>query len=134
MSFEETFHVRFVARGRFRRIGQLAENAMNLSQIRGEALKHGFVDHAEVALSLIGRHMPLVPKKEMSFRPRNVGAKILIRGQQSVEAFGRRTTRKRDCYIQDLLMRLPGAKITEVQQFAPAAWAKVQEKTVAKAA
>src|SRR5579862_1089504 len=33
----------------------------------------------------------------MSFRPWNVGAKILIRGQQSVETFGRRTTRKRNC-------------------------------------
>ena len=39
-------------------------------------------------------------------------------------------------YLRDLFTRLPAAKITEIQQFTPAAWAKTtaKEKGVAQAA
>ena len=37
-------------------------------------------------------------------------------------------------YLKDLLTRLPGAKITEIQQFTPAAWIKANGKVVARAA
>jgi hypothetical protein len=39
-------------------------------------------------------------------------------------------------YLKDLFTRLPAAKITEIKQFTPAAWAeaKAMEQTVAKAA
>ena len=39
-------------------------------------------------------------------------------------------------YLKDLLTRLPAAKITEIQQFTPAAWAKAKakEKVLAQAA
>jgi hypothetical protein len=33
-------------------------------------------------------------------------------------------------YLKDLFMRLPGAKITEIQQFTPAAWTKAKAKQV----
>src|SRR5271168_2009889 len=37
-------------------------------------------------------------------------------------------------YLKDLFTRLPAAKITEIQQFTPAAWAKAKDKVVAQAA
>ena len=39
-------------------------------------------------------------------------------------------------YLKDLFRRLPSAKITEIRQFTPTAWAraKANEKMVAKAA
>jgi len=39
-------------------------------------------------------------------------------------------------YLKDLFTRLPGAKITEIQKFTPAAWArtKAREQVVARAA
>jgi hypothetical protein len=36
-------------------------------------------------------------------------------------------------YLKDLFTRLPAAKITEIKQFTPAAWAKAKEKMVAQA-
>jgi hypothetical protein len=39
-------------------------------------------------------------------------------------------------YLKDLFTRLPAARITEIQQFTPRAWARsrAQEKVVAQAA
>ena len=37
-------------------------------------------------------------------------------------------------YLKDLFTRLPAAKITEIKEFTPAAWAKAKEKAVAHAA
>lgn len=37
-------------------------------------------------------------------------------------------------YLKDLFTRLPSAKITEIRQFTPAAWAKTMQKPVAQAA
>lgn len=37
-------------------------------------------------------------------------------------------------YLKDLLTRLPAAKITEIQQFTPAGWAKAKGKVLAQAA
>jgi hypothetical protein len=34
-------------------------------------------------------------------------------------------------YLKDLFTRLPAAKITEIQEFTPAAWAKTKEKVFA---
>jgi hypothetical protein len=36
-------------------------------------------------------------------------------------------------YPKDLFTRLPAAKITQIKEFAPAAWAKVKKKLVAQA-
>ena len=39
-------------------------------------------------------------------------------------------------YLKDLFTRLPGARITQIQEFTPAAWArtKAREQVVARAA
>jgi hypothetical protein len=37
-------------------------------------------------------------------------------------------------YLKDLFTRLPSAKITQIREFTPAAWAKASAKTVAQAA
>jgi len=37
-------------------------------------------------------------------------------------------------YLKDMFTRLPGAKITKIQQFTPIAWAKVKGNVVAQAA
>src|SRR5208282_727731 len=37
-------------------------------------------------------------------------------------------------YLKDLFTRLPAAKITQIREFTPSAWAKAQGKTVAQAA
>ena len=39
-------------------------------------------------------------------------------------------------YLKDLFMRLPAAKITEIREFTPGAWAKAKarEKMIAEAA
>jgi transposase len=37
-------------------------------------------------------------------------------------------------YLKDLFTRLPAAKITQIKEFTPAAWAKAREKAVAQAA
>src|SRR5271168_3827509 len=37
-------------------------------------------------------------------------------------------------YLKDLFTRLPAAKITQIKEFAPAAWAKAKEKVLAQAA
>ena len=37
-------------------------------------------------------------------------------------------------YLEDLFTRLPAAKITQIKEFPPAAWAKAQSKLVAQAA
>jgi hypothetical protein len=37
-------------------------------------------------------------------------------------------------YLKDLFTRLPAAKITQIRDFTPTAWAKAKEKLVAQAA
>ena len=37
-------------------------------------------------------------------------------------------------YLTDLFTRLPSAKITQINEFTPSAWAKAKEKMVAQAA
>jgi hypothetical protein len=37
-------------------------------------------------------------------------------------------------YLNDLFTRLPAAKITQIKDFTPAAWAKARERIVARAA
>jgi hypothetical protein len=37
-------------------------------------------------------------------------------------------------YLKDLFTRLPAAKITQIREFTPAAWARAKEKIVAQAA
>lgn len=37
-------------------------------------------------------------------------------------------------YLKDLFRRLPAAKITQIKDFTPAAWAKAREKMVVQAA
>ena len=37
-------------------------------------------------------------------------------------------------YLKDLFTRLPGAKITHIREFTPAAWAKARERIIAQAA
>jgi hypothetical protein len=37
-------------------------------------------------------------------------------------------------YLKDLFTRLPAAKITEIREFTPAAWAKAKQEVVSRAA
>ncbi len=69
---------------------------MHLLRIHGRLRKHRFRGHPKIALRIIGRHVPFIPKKQLHLAPRHHRLQQWVVRQQLVKCFRRGTARERD--------------------------------------